>query len=78
MADKESRKRAKDSAENSADEQEEDDMIGPMPAPPLKAKKRRGSLYFYFSTGSSRFLISVFDGTNENVGVFIVMAVIYV
>ncbi|PFX32217.1 peptidylprolyl isomerase domain and WD repeat-containing protein 1-like isoform X1 [Stylophora pistillata] len=41
MADKESRKRAKDSAENSADEQEEDDMIGPMPAPPLKAKKRR-------------------------------------
>lgn len=41
MADEGSRKRGLDAAENS-DEDEEDDMIGPMPAPPPKPKKRRG------------------------------------
>ncbi|XP_020615590.1 peptidylprolyl isomerase domain and WD repeat-containing protein 1-like isoform X1 [Orbicella faveolata] len=40
MADEGSRKRGLDAAENS-DEDEEDDMIGPMPAPPPKLKKRR-------------------------------------
>jgi len=41
MADEGSRKRGLDAAENS-DEDEEDDMIGPMPAPPPKSKKKRG------------------------------------
>lgn len=41
MADGGSRKRGLDAAENS-DEDEEDDMIGPMPAPPPKPKKKRG------------------------------------
>ena len=41
MADDGSRKRGLDAAENS-DEDEEDDMIGPMPAPPPKQKKKRG------------------------------------
>ena len=45
MADEETRKRAKDFSEDSADEgeDEEEDVIGPMPAPPPKAKKRRGT-----------------------------------
>ena len=41
MADEGSRKRGLEAAENS-DEDEEDDMIGPMPAPPPKPKKKRG------------------------------------
>lgn len=46
MADDETRKRGLDPAENVSDDEEEDDMIGPMPAPLPKAKKRRGNVTF--------------------------------
>lgn len=43
MADREGRKRGLDAADNS-DEEEEDEMIGPMPAALPKPKKKRGNM----------------------------------